>query len=213
VEAIHKKTKIIWFCSPNNPTGNSSDPEIITRVLKSFTGIVVIDEAYIDFSDSQSWIDFLDFHPNLFVMQTFSKAWGLAGLRLGMGFASKEIISVLNKVKPPYNINTLTQEKALEALNHLDDKNEAVDILFTEKINLGQALAKLQNIEHVYPSDANFLLVKIKNASNIYDQLVKKSIIVRNRSNIILCENCLRISIGTPEENKKLLTVLREISR
>jgi histidinol-phosphate aminotransferase len=213
VEAIHKKTKIIWFCSPNNPTGNSSDPEIITRVLKSFTGIVVIDEAYIDFSDSQSWIDFLDFHPNLFVMQTFSKAWGLAGLRLGMGFASKEIISVLNKVKPPYNINTLTQEKALEALNHLDDKNEAVDILFTEKINLGQALTELQNVEHIYPSDANFLLVKIKNASNIYDQLVKKSIIVRNRSNIILCENCLRISIGTPEENKKLLTVLREISR
>jgi histidinol-phosphate aminotransferase len=130
-----------------------------------------------------------------------------------MGFASKEIISVLNKVKPPYNINTLTQEKALEALNHLDDKNEAVDILFTEKINLGQALAELQNVEHIYPSDANFLLVKIKNASNIYDQLVKKSIIVRNRSNIILCENCLRISIGTPEENKKLLTVLREISR
>ena len=212
LKAINKNTKIIWFCSPNNPTGNSSDPEIITRVLKSFTGIVVIDEAYIDFSNSQSWIDFLEFHPNLFVMQTFSKAWGLAGLRLGMGFASKEIIAILNKVKPPYNINTLTQEKALEALSHLDEKNEAVDILFNERIKLRKALAELENVHHIYPSDANFLLVKINNASSIYDQLVKRSIIVRNRANITLCENCLRISIGTPKENEKLLSALKEIT-
>lgn len=211
LETINDNTKIIWFCSPNNPTGNTLDPEAMTRVLNSFKGIVVVDEAYIDFSDSQSWIDFLDFHPNLFVMQTFSKAWGLAGLRLGMGFASKEIITVLNKVKPPYNINTLTQEKALDALGHLEEKNEAVDVILAERVKLGQALAELETVRHIYRSDANFLLVKIDDASEIYDKLVEKSIIVRNRANVTLCESCLRISIGTPKENEKLLAALKEI--
>ncbi len=211
LETINDNTKIIWFCSPNNPTGNTLDPEAMTRVLNSFKGIVVVDEAYIDFSDSQSWIDFLDFHPNLFVMQTFSKAWGLAGLRLGMGFASKEIITVLNKVKPPYNINALTQEKTLDALGHLEEKNEAVDVILAERVKLGQALAELETVRHIYKSDANFLLVKIDDASEIYDKLVEKSIIVRNRANVMLCESCLRISIGTPKENERLISALKEL--
>ena len=213
LEAINDNTKIIWFCSPNNPTGNTLDPEAITRVLNSFKGIVVVDEAYIDFSDSQSWIDYLDFHPNLFVMQTFSKAWGLAGLRLGMGFASKDIITILNKVKPPYNINTLTQEKALDALGHLDEKNDAVDVILAERVKLGQALAELETVRHIYRSDANFLLVKIDNASQLYDQLVEQSIIVRNRSTVALCEDCLRISIGTPKENERLISSLIELTK
>ena len=211
LEAINENTKIIWFCSPNNPTGNTLDPEAITRVLNSFKGIVVVDEAYIDFSESQSWIDFLDFHPNLFVMQTLSKAWGLAGLRLGMGFASNEIVSILNKVKPPYNINTLTQEKALDALGHLEEKNESVDIILAERVKLGQALAELETVRHIYPSDANFLLVKIDNATDAYNQLVEKSIIVRNRSTVTLCEDCLRITVGTPKENEKLISALKEL--
>ncbi len=208
---INPNTKIIWFCSPNNPTGNSLDPDAITKILKSFNGIVVIDEAYIDFSASQSWIDFLDFYPNLFVMQTLSKAWGLAGLRLGMGFASKAIIEILNKIKPPYNINTLTQDKALEALGHFEEKNEAVDVILNERINLNQALSELQTVRHIYKSDANFLLVKIDHASTIYQKLVEQSIIVRNRSNVTLCEDCLRITVGTPEENKTLISALKQL--
>lgn len=211
LEAITPQTKIIWFCSPNNPSGNSLDPESITRITNSFDGLVIVDEAYIDFSASQSWIDFLDFHPNLIVMQTFSKAWGLAGLRLGMCFASKEIITVLNKIKPPYNINTLTQEKVLEALESIDEKNEKVDIILEERVKLSQALIELESVRHIYPSDANFLLVKIDNANQIYNDLVNKSIIVRNRSSVILCDSCLRITVGTPKENIKLLEAINSI--
>jgi histidinol-phosphate aminotransferase len=212
LDAINDNTKIIWFCSPNNPTGNTLDPEAITRITNSFQGIVVVDEAYIDFSSSQSWIDFLDFHPNLLVMQTFSKAWGLAGLRLGMGFASPAIIGVLNKIKPPYNINTLTQEKALEVLEHLDEKNEKVDVILEERVKLGKALAEINAVQHIYPSDANFLLVKIEGADRIYNELVEKSIIVRNRSKVELCESCLRLTVGTPKENETLIAAIQAIA-
>ena len=211
IEAINENTKIIWFCSPNNPSGNTLDPEAIKRILNSFNGIVVLDEAYIDFSNSQSWIDFLDLYPNLFVMQTFSKAWGLAGIRLGMGFASKEIITVLNKVKPPYNINTLTQNKVLEELGNLEEKNKAIDNILAERIKLIETLTKLKQVRHIYQSDANFLLVKIDNADDLYKRLVEQSIIVRNRSSVNLCDDCLRITIGTPLENKKLLRSLTEL--
>ena len=211
IEAINENTKIIWFCSPNNPSGNTLDPEAIKRILNSFNGIVVLDEAYIDFSHSQSWIDFLDFYPNLFVMQTFSKAWGLAGIRLGMGFASKEIITVLNKVKPPYNINTLTQNKVLEELGNLEEKNKAIDNILAERIKLIETLTKLKQVRHIYQSDANFLLVKIDNADDLYKRLVEQSIIVRNRSSVNLCDDCLRITIPTPLENKKLLRSLTEL--
>lgn len=210
-KAIKPNTKIIWFCSPNNPSGNTLDPEAIKNITNSFKGIVVVDEAYIDFSSSQSWIDYLDFHPNLIIMQTFSKAWGLAGLRLGMGFASPTIISVLNKIKPPYNINTLTQEKASEALDNYEEKNKQVDIILSERDMLASELNKIEAVRHIYPSDANFLLVKIDGASEIYDALVKKSIIVRNRSTVTLCENCLRITVGKPEENKTLLTAIKAV--
>jgi histidinol-phosphate aminotransferase len=209
--AINLNTKVIWFCSPNNPSGNTLDPDVIKSTTNSFDGIVVIDEAYIDFSSSQSWIDYLDFHPNLIVMQTFSKAWGLAGLRLGMGFASPAIINILNNIKPPYNINTLTQNKASEALDNLEDKNEQVDVILSERVLLIDELQKISAVKYIYPSDANFLLVKIDNASDIYDKLVAKSIIVRNRSTVALCESCLRITVGRPEENKTLLTAIKSV--
>ena len=211
VNAINTNTKIIWFCSPNNPSGNTLDPEVIKRITSSFNGIVVIDEAYIDFSSSQSWIDFLDFHENLIIMQTFSKAWGLAGLRLGMGFASPAIINILNNIKPPYNINTLTQEKASEALDNFEEKNQQVDVILSERALLIAELKKISAVKHIYPSDANFLLVKIDNASDIYEKLVTKSIIVRNRSTVALCESSLRITVGRPEENKILITAIKAV--
>ena len=213
LETIDEKSKIIWFCSPNNPTGNTMDPAVIKNILNCFEGIVVIDEAYIDFSDSQSWIDFLEFHPNLFIIQTLSKAWGLAGIRLGMGFGSKEIISVLNKIKPPYNVNSLTQEKAIEAIGYLDEKNETIDAILAEKAKLKEKLNQIDGVQKIYQSDANFLLVKIDNATNIYNKLVEQSIIVRNRSSVTLCENCLRITVGKPAENEKLLNAIKEITR
>lgn len=210
-DAINSKTKVIWFCSPNNPSGNTLDPDVIKSILSSFNGLVVIDEAYIDFSSSQSWIDFLDFYPNLIIMQTFSKAWGLAGLRLGMGFASSSIIQILNNIKPPYNINTLTQNKASKALDNFEEKNKQVDVILSERTLLIDELNTISAIKHIYPSDANFLLVKIDNASHIYNKLVTQSIIVRNRSNVALCENCLRITVGRPEENKTLLAAIKSV--
>ena len=212
-KGINENTKIIWICSPNNPTGNTMDPVVIKNILNSFSGIVVIDEAYIDFSSSQSWIDFLDFHPILIIIQTLSKAWGLAGLRLGMGFASKQIIAILNKIKPPYNINSLTQEKALEAIGYLEEKNNAVDTILNEKVKLIENIKLIERVKYIYPSDTNFILVKINNATNIYNELVERSIIVRNRSNVSLCEDCLRITVGDSTENKKLLDAIKEITR
>jgi histidinol-phosphate aminotransferase len=211
LKAITPNTKIIWCCSPNNPTGNALEPEDILALIKGFKGIVVVDEAYIDFSSAQTWLDFLDLYPNLFVMQTLSKAWGLAGIRLGMGFGNSELISVLHKIKPPYNINTLSQEKALERLALLDEKNEEVDQILFEREAVQLALEKLPSVQKVYPSEANFLMIKLPNATDIYNSLIEKGIIVRNRANVKLCTDCLRITIGTKAENLKLLASLEQI--
>lgn len=208
-EAVDASTKIIFFCSPNNPTGNSLDREDIEMVLNNFDGIVVVDEAYINYSRHRSFVTELNEYPNLVVMQTFSKAWGLAALRLGMIFASKEIVAVLNKIKPPYNINGATQELALKALDNLEDVNRMI----TDTVKLREELVKELNntpcVEKIYPSDANFLLVKVTDANAIYAFLRDKGIIVRNRHNVLLCEGCLRITVGTEKENRDLLQALR----
>jgi histidinol-phosphate aminotransferase len=203
--AIDENTKLIFFCSPNNPTGNSLIKEDIEMVLNNFDGIVIVDEAYINFSRQRSLIPELNDYPNLIVMQTLSKAWGLAALRLGMTFASKEITDVLNKIKPPYNINQATQELALKALDNLDDVNAMIMEIVKEREKLANQLVELRIVEKVYPSDANFLLVKTKDAGGIYDHLKKKGIIVRNRSNVLLCEGSLRITVGTENENNELI--------
>jgi len=207
--AIDARTKLIFLCSPNNPTGNSLDREDIEIVLNNFDGIVVVDEAYINYSRQRSFLAELTDYPNLVVMQTFSKAWGLAALRLGMAFASEEIISVLNKIKPPYNINAVTQELALKALDHLEDVNAMIKETVNEREALLKELIQLPLIQKVYPSDANFLLVKIEGATDVYNYLKHQGIIVRNRSNITLCEDSLRITVGTPEQNQLLIEALK----
>jgi histidinol-phosphate aminotransferase len=206
--AIDPFTKLIFICSPNNPTGNSINHTAIEIILNNFNGIVVIDEAYINYSKQRSFIAELTDYPNLVVMQTLSKAWGLAGLRLGMAFASLPIVELMNKVKYPYNINTATQLLALEALNNIDWVNEHIAATVTEREKLKTELLNLASTETVFLSDANFLLVKMKEARNIYEQLCTKGIIVRDRSKVILCEDCLRITIGTELENKKLIEAL-----
>lgn len=209
---IDENTKLIFFCSPNNPTGNSMEREDVEMVLNNFDGIVVIDEAYINYSRHHSFLSELKDYPNLVVMQTFSKAWGLAALRLGMNFASKEIIAILNKIKPPYNINQATQELASKALEHLEDVNKMIKETVKEREELVKSLAQLPTVQKVYPSDANFVLAKMTNATGIYNYLKEKGIIVRNRSNIILCEDCLRITVGTPAENAQLTQALKKYS-
>ena len=206
--AIDPFTKLIFICSPNNPTGNSINHTAIEIILNNFNGIVVIDEAYINYSKQRSFIAELTDYPNLVVMQTLSKAWGLAGLRLGMAFASLPIVELMNKVKYPYNINTATQLLALEALNNIDWVNEHIAATVTEREKLKTELLNIASTETVFLSDANFLLVKMKEARNIYEQLCSKGIIVRDRSKVILCEDCLRITIGTELENKKLIEAL-----
>ena len=201
-------TKLIFICSPNNPTGNSINHADVEIILNNFDGIVVIDEAYINYSKQRSFIAELPEYPNIVVMQTLSKAWGLAGLRLGMAFASQPIIDLMNKVKYPYNINTATQLLALEALDNVDWVNEHITITVAEREKLKNQLLDLSGTEAVFPSDANFLLVKMKEARNIYEQLCENGIIVRDRSKVVLCNDCLRITIGTPEENKRLIEEL-----
>lgn len=208
-QAIDENTKLIFFCSPNNPTGNSMEREDIEMVLNNFDGIIVIDEAYINYSRQRSFISELKDYPNLVVMQTFSKAWGLAALRLGMNFASVEIIDVLNKIKPPYNINQATQELALQALDHLEDVNAMIKDTVKEREELVKKLVHVPSVQKVYPSDANFVLAKMTEATAIYDYLKEKGIIVRNRSNVILCEDCLRITVGTTKENEQLIQALK----
>ena len=210
-QAIDPFTKLIFICSPNNPTGNSIDRSDIEIILNNFDGIVVIDEAYINYAKQKTFIPELTEYPNLVVMQTLSKAWGLAGLRLGMAFASQPIIELMNKVKYPYNINSATQLLALEALNNIDWVNEHIATTVVERENLKTALLDLSFIEEVYPSDANFLLVKMKDARKMYEQLCDKGIIVRDRSKVILCDNCLRITVGTESENKKLIESLNNL--
>jgi len=209
-EAVDANTKMLFFCSPNNPTGNSLNREDIEMVLNNFDGIVVVDEAYINYSRQRSFVTELKDYPNLVVMQTFSKAWGLAALRLGMIFASKEIIEVLNKIKPPYNINQATQELVLKALGNLEDVNSMIKETINERENLIDDLSSLSIVEKVFPTDANFVLVKMENATSIYEYLKEKGIIVRNRSNVLLCENSLRITVGTPGQNQQLISALKE---
>ena len=205
---IDANTKLIWICSPNNPTGNAINRNDIETILNNFNGLVVIDEAYINFSRHKSFTQELADYPNLVIMQTFSKAWGLAGLRLGMAFASKELISILNTVKPPYNINQATQELALKALKEVGQVNDMIKEIVQMRVALKAVLEKIPAIEKVYPSDANFLLVKMKNARKVYEFLLTEGIVVRDRSNVILCEDCLRITIGTEEENTQLVEAI-----
>lgn len=210
-KAWDEQTKLIFLCSPNNPSGNLLDPEKIKAVLDQFHGIVVVDEAYIDFTNYPGFVPLLNVYPNLVVLQTLSKAWGLAAIRVGMCFGSAEIIALLNKIKPPYNINILSQQIALEELHYEARKNRWVTEIILEREKLREGLAKIESVQRVYPSDANFLLVKIANARSVYESLVKKGIIVRDRSNVILCDDCLRITIGTQQENQILLNELKQL--
>ncbi len=207
---VDENTKLIWICSPNNPTGNSLNRADIEAVLNNFNGIVVIDEAYINFAKQKSFIQELHDYPNLVVIQTFSKAWGLAALRLGMAFASVEIIEVLNKVKPPYNINQATQELALKALEEVGQVNDMIKILVDMRNALMEVFTQIPIVEKVYPSDSNFFLVKIQDARKVYEYLLTKGIVVRDRSNVKLCDNCLRITIGTEKENTLLVDAIAD---
>lgn len=198
-------TKLLWICSPNNPTGNSIRRDDIETVLNNFKGIVVIDEAYINFARQKSFIQELSDYPNLVVLQTFSKAWGLAALRLGMAFGSKDIIEVMNKVKPPYNINQATQDFALQALEEVGQVNDMIREIVAMRVALTEVFKRIPIVEKVYPSDANFILIKIKDARKVYEYMLTKAIVVRDRSNVKLCEDCLRITVGTEEENTALI--------
>ncbi|WP_410221064.1 histidinol-phosphate transaminase [Pedobacter sp.] len=207
-ESIDSNTKIIFICSPNNPTGNSLIRSDIETILANFKGLVVIDEAYINFSRQKSFIQELTEYANLVVLQTFSKAWGLAAIRLGMAFSSTPVIDILNKVKPPYNINQPTQDLALAALENIQQVNEWIRITVIERERLSNALARIEVVKKVYPSDSNFLLVEINDAQNLYYKLLEQGIVVRDRSKVTLCDNCLRITIGTTEENNELLKAI-----
>ncbi|HEY8956063.1 histidinol-phosphate transaminase [Chitinophaga sp.] len=211
-QAIDDNTKLIFICSPNNPTGNSINRADIELLLNNFDGIVVIDEAYINFSRQKTFIQELTEYPNLVVMQTLSKAWGLAGLRIGMAFASEEIVNTLNKVKPPYNISQATNELALQALENVSQVNEWIREIVIERDLLSAALIQLPEVLHIYPSDASFILVKTTDAKGIYNYLIEQGIVVRDRSKVELCMGCLRITIGTPAENLRLLEVLKSFN-
>ena len=210
--AVDKNTKVIFLCSPNNPTANLLNATEIEKILKGFDGIVVIDEAYIDFSDKASWISKLNKYPQMVILQTFSKAWGLAAARCGMAFASEEIISFFNKVKYPYNINILTQKLILEKLEKVEVKNNWVKEILSERTQMIEDLKQLSIVKHIYPSNANFILVKVDDANLRYSQLVERGIIVRNRNSVTLCESCLRITIGTAQDNKELLKALTSLA-
>jgi histidinol-phosphate aminotransferase len=209
--AIQPTTKIIFLCSPNNPSGNLLNKYAIEKILQQFNGIIVVDEAYIDFAKDEGFVSVLNQYSNLVILQTFSKAWGLAGLRLGMAFASSEIITLMNKVKYPYNVNVLTQKIALSALDNLENKESWITEIVAERERVKNEILPIKGVQKVYPSDANFLLVKIVQANQVYHALLDRGIIVRDRSNVILCNDCLRITIGTPEENNQLLNALRNL--
>jgi len=208
-EAIDEHTKLIFICSPNNPTGNSINRADVETLLANFNGLVIVDEAYINFSRQKTFIQELTEYANLVVLQTLSKAWGLAGLRVGMAFASEEIIEVMNKVKPPYNVNEASQQLALEALANIDQINNWIKETLAQRDRLVLELKNFDFVLDIYPSDANFILVKTTDANKIYDYLVSKGIIIRNRSKVELCEGCLRITVGTPDENTTLLQTLQ----
>ncbi len=210
LETADANTKIIWVCSPNNPSGNIIERNSILHILDNFkTGLVVVDEAYIDFADAESFTKMLENYPNLVVLQTFSKAWGLAALRLGMAFASAELIKILNKIKYPYNINAVTQKLLFDALGKEEKKNVYVKRILKERFRLFKKLIELPIVKHVYPSDCNQLLVKFDDGNAVFKYLIEQKIITRNRSNVVLCENCIRISIGTQQENLDLVGALK----
>jgi histidinol-phosphate aminotransferase len=206
---INLNTKLFFVCCPNNPTGNGVKWADIKKVLENFKGIVVVDEAYINFAGYRSLIPELLNYPNLVILQTLSKAWGLAGLRVGMAFASQQIIDVFNKIKPPYNINAVSQEIALEALDNIEQINLWIKTIVAERGIVSEELTTFSFVKKVYPSDANFILVKVDDAPKLYNYLVAQQIIIRDRSKVALCEGCLRITIGTEGENKKLLNILK----
>ena len=206
---IDINTKIIWICTPNNPTGNSIYFQDIETILNNFDGIVVADEAYINFARQKSMVTLLNEYPNLVVMQTLSKAWGLAGLRVGMAFASKEIIQILLKIKPPYNISEPVQELAVKALDNVETVNAMIKELVAQREWLENELPNIPAVIHIYPSDANFLLVKVKDATSMYKHLIENKIVVRDRSKVVLCENALRITVGTEKENKLLIEAMK----
>lgn len=205
---VDAHTKLIWLCSPNNPTGNVLDRATMLRIVQAVNCLVVVDEAYIDFAPESTLLPELDAHPNLVVIQTFSKAWGLAGLRVGMAFGSEELIRVLNKIKPPYNLNLLTQQHLLAALQRVAEKDRMVDELLANREHLRAGLEALLIVERVFPSDSNQLLVRFRDSAAVFRYLLDQKIIVRDRSKVTLCENCLRISVGTAEEDARLLAQL-----
>jgi histidinol-phosphate aminotransferase len=205
-------SKLLFLCSPNNPTANSFNSKKTEQLIREFNGIVVVDEAYIDFSSQESWLGRLNEFSNLIVTQTLSKAYGLAGIRLGICYASEFIISVLNKIKPPYNVNQLTQDKALERLNEINEVEDQIALILKERDLLITELNSILFIKAIYPSDANFVLAKVDDADLRYKQLIDKGIVVRNRTTQPLCKNCLRFTIGTQEENKKLIRTLNQLS-
>ncbi len=208
---IDENTKMIFLCSPNNPTGNTLYREDIEDLLKHFDGLVVIDEAYINFSHYLSYLQDLKDYPNLVILQTFSKAWGMAGLRLGILFGILPVINILNRIKPPYNVNQATQEMALEAMDKLDVVNERIKDIVDEREKLMIEFGDFSFVQNVYQSDANFILVKMRKAAEKYHALVKEGIIVRDRSKVMLCDDCLRITVGTPEENRQLMAALKKL--
>ena len=211
LDRVDGNTKLIFLCSPNNPTGNIFLDASIERLLTEFAGLVVIDEAYIDFSNRESWVGQLDKYPNLVIAQTLSKAYGMAGIRLGICIASTQIIAVLNKIKPPYNVNELTQEKAMERILNVDSVRSEVLNILNERSRLYEALLQIGFVKKAFPSDSNFILVKVDDANKRYAQILKKGVVVRNRTSQPLCENTLRFTVGTSEENKKLIAVLRSL--
>lgn len=210
-ELYDDTTRLIFLCSPNNPSGNLLSTEKVLHIIESFDGLVVIDEAYIDFTDTPGFISYLKEFENLVILQTLSKAWGLAGIRLGMCFANPAVITILNKIKPPYNINSITQTIAIDALSEATKKESWVRAIIAERDLLSQKLNELSVTEFIYPSDANFILAKVKDARSIYEKLVAKGLIVRDRSTVELCEGCLRITVGTSEENKQLIEAMQSL--
>ncbi|WP_298367369.1 histidinol-phosphate transaminase [uncultured Lutibacter sp.] len=211
LERADKNSKILFLCSPNNPTGNSFSKESIEVLLSTFNGIVVLDEAYIDFSSKKSWLKRLNEFPNLIITQTLSKAYGMAGIRLGICYASSEIISILNKIKPPYNVNKLTQKKALKRLLNIGDVKAEIKKILKERSRLIKKLEDVEYVEEIYKTDANFVLIKVDDANKRYAQLVEKGIVIRNRTTQPLCDNTLRLTVGTKKETKLLIKALKDI--
>lgn len=211
LKAVDAQSKILFLCSPNNPTGNSFSIETIEALLLRFRGLVVIDEAYIDFSDEKSWLEKLKKFPNLVITQTLSKAYGQAGIRLGVCYASQQIIAILNTIKPPYNINELSQQRAIERLLQADEVAQEIVKIKEERTYLVSNLKTINYVQEIYPSACNFVLIKVDNATKRYDQLITKGIVIRNRTTQPLCENCLRLTVGTRLENSRLIQVLKEI--